>query len=104
MARRIAWLGFSVASMASIAWIVSTAVSEALVARQLGLDQRLVAEDLEAQRPVLAARAGDPGEHDRRADVAAHGVDRDARAGVHLDAPLVRVAAQASVETISRPL
>ena len=72
--------------------------------RQLGLDQRLVAKHMEAQRPVLAARARDAGEHDRRADVAAHGVDRDTRASVHACCALVRFAAQASVETISRPL
>ena len=79
-------------------------VDQRPVLGQLGRDQRFVAEDLEPQRAVLAARAGHPGEHHRRADVSAHGVNRDARAHVHACCALVRDAAQASVETISRPL
>ena len=54
-----------------------------LVARQLGIDQRLVTVKVEQERGILATRGGDPGDDCRRADVASHGVDRDPRAGSH---------------------
>ena len=81
-----------------------TASCERAVLVQLGRDQLLIAEDVEAERAVLAARARHPGDHHRRADVTTHGVNRDAWAHVHACGALVRDAAQASVETISRPL
>ena len=60
--------------------------------------------DLERQRAILATCTRHPGDHYRRARVSTHGVNRDARAHVHAWCALVRDAAQASVETISRPL
>ena len=65
-------------------------------------DRRLLAEEDEAQRPVLAPGAVDSGNDRPGTDVAAHGIDRDSRRGVHSRLRVSR--AQASVETISRPL
>ena len=90
--------------MASVRVVDGDRVDQRPVLGELGRDLRLVAKDLEPERAVLAARARHPGDHHRRADISTHGVNRDARAHVHACGALVRDAAQASVETISRPL
>ena len=78
-------------------------VAEILVLLELGADLGFVAVEHEAQRRVAAARAGSAGDHRRRSAVSSHCVNGDAWAVSH-SRPLVLAAAQASVETISRPL
>ncbi len=79
-------------------------VDQWLVLGKFRRDLCFVAEHFESQRSIPAPRTRHPGDHHRRADISTHGVNRDARAHVHACFALVRVAAQASVETISRPL
>ena len=107
VARRIAWLGFSL-GVDGVGGVdgSSTApieVGVALAARRAISFSSPKTQEVQRRGRVRRARAM-PGEHGRRAGVAAHGVDRDARACVHRASALVRAAAQASVETISRPL
>ena len=71
---------------------------------EFGGDDLLVAIDVEAQGAILAPGTRHPGDDHRRADVAAHGVNRDAWAHVHAWGALGRDDDQDSVETTSRPL
>ena len=74
------------------------------VLAQLIPDQLFVAVDEEMERMVAAVRTGDPGDDCRRPRVTPHCVDRDPRTCVHIRPPRAPRLAQASVETISRPL
>ena len=85
-ARRIAWLGFSLAAIDSGEWTMVTAPSSGRWRVELGLDLGLVAVDDELQRRIAAKRARGARDHPRRAAVAAHCVDCDARAPVHREA------------------
>ena len=105
LARRIAWLGFSSPAIDVGAYGRSRTRAARFGCRSSSArDQRLVAEQQELQMPDRLRRARDSaGDHHRRAAVAAHRVDCDPRASVHRPAP-PSLAAQASVEMISRPL
>ena len=71
---------------------------------QLRADDLFVAEDMELERAILAARTGDAGDDRRRPGVASHCINRDPRACVHVRPPRASFSRQASVDTISRPL
>ena len=80
-ARRIAWLGFSLGGdRFGRCGRSSTPDLQVGVRLQLGADQLLVADRTRnCERRIAAARARGAGEHRRRAAVAPHGVNRDAR-------------------------
>ncbi len=85
-ARRIAWLGFSLDAIDSGEWTMVTAPQQRPVTVELGLDFGLVSVDEELQRGVAAKRPRGARDHPRRAAVAAHCVECDARAPVHREA------------------
>ena len=84
-ARRIAWLGFSLAAIASGEWTTRDALARfAVAAASSASTCRFVTVEGEAAAsgPCVSARDG-AGDHRRRAAVAAHRVDCDAWAPVH---------------------
>ena len=71
----------------ALAALLPTLGENDVIMLDLVADARLVAVEGEAQRRVLAQRAGGAGDHRRDAAVASHGVDRDVRAPVHAGRP-----------------
>ena len=67
LARRIAWLGFSVAGDDVVAMDDLDGRRERRVLAELGADRRLVAEQEEAEVGAALMRAGGAGDHHRRA-------------------------------------
>ena len=79
-ARRIAWLGFSLGAIASGEWTTSTPDPRFGVRLELHFDLLVIAVADEMERRVASQSARCARDHRRRTAIAAHGVDRYARA------------------------
>ena len=104
LARRIAWLGFSLAAMASVAWTISTAAARPLWRASSGSisvlspnSRNSSARSLRRARAIPASITAGP-LSPPMASIAMRGL-----ASIRMR-PSSAIAAQASVETISRPL
>jgi hypothetical protein len=101
-ADRLAWLLARVNRIGGVDDLHARA--EQRVMREFLADQGFVTVEVELERLVAALGASRTGDHHRSAVVPTHCVDGDSRACVHALKRPGRSRAQASVETISRPL